>query len=248
MSGANLSETLLRTLRLYHEPVAVYLLEKEEGPFKDLARPKNRLSICQIVAHVREVGQGVLLTPQGLHCQTAAFVCGFPYKEERVLKTLYKFLSQKAAEKLYAERARLEPGRYQALAFVPLERVEAPPEVVLLVVDALQAAHLLDFYLLGAGLTELSLSHYPNAAVCGSMVKAFVEQSPVLSLPCPGAFSSGKMDRGELILAFPWQAFETALKVLQEKVQKGRVSFLGGPRLVGEDLCRNCPLISFGSG
>ncbi len=243
MEGKNLSELLLRTLRLYHEPVAVYFLEDTypEG----LVRPRNRLSICQIVAHVREVGEGVLLTPEGLHCQTAAFVCGFPFREERVKKTLYKFLKPEAAEQLYAERPRLPGGKFRALAFRPLEQIEEAPEVVLLVVDALQAAHLLDFYLLGSGISELPLTHYPNAAVCGSMVKAYLSGKPVLSLPCPGAFSSGKMDRGEIFLAFPRAAFEIVIRVLEEKARKGRVSFLGGPRLVGEDICRNCPLISF---
>ncbi len=247
MQGAEISTLLLRTLRLYHEPVAVYLLRKADPSFETFSRPRNRLSICQIVAHVREVGEGVLLRPEGLHCQTAAFMCGFPFREERVKKTLYKFLQPEAAERLYSSRSRLPAGEFEALAFSPLDRAESPPEVLLLVVDALQAAHLLDFYLLGSGASEIPLTHYPNAAVCGSMVKAYLEQKPVMSLPCPGAFSSGKMDRGELFLAFPWKAFEVVIRVLEDKARKGQVSFLGGPRLVGEDICRNCPLIAFRS-
>ncbi|MBX6422649.1 DUF169 domain-containing protein [Thermosulfurimonas sp. F29] len=243
MEGRKVSELMLRTLRLYHEPVAVYFLEGE--PSRPLARPKNRLSICQVVAHVREVGEGVFLTPEGLHCQTAAFVCGFPFREERVKKTLHKFLQPEAAERLYAERLRLPEGRFRGMAFLPLEEVTERPDAVLMVVDALQAAHLLDFYLFGSGRSELPLVHYPNAAVCGTMVRAYLTGEPALSLPCPGAFSSGKMDRGELFLAFSGPAFETVLRVLEDKAGKGRVSFLGGPRLVGEDTCRNCPLISF---
>ncbi|OAQ21622.1 DUF169 domain-containing protein [Thermosulfurimonas dismutans] len=239
------AELLLKTLRLYHDPVAVFFLRGDEE-FRPEARPKNRLSICQYLAHVREVGESLLLLPENLHCQTAAFVVGFPYREQNVMKTLHKFLQPEAAERLYRERPRLKEGEFRGFGFVPLAKAYRDPEVVLMVVDTLQAAHLLDFYLYGAGLTEIPLSHYPNAAVCGSMVKAYLTGYPVMSFPCPGAFSSGKMDRGELILAFPGEAFKIVLRVLEEKAREGKVSFLGGPRLVGEDICRNCPLITFG--
>lgn len=244
MSWQEAHELLLKTLRLYHDPVAVFFLGEGEE-FRPEARPKNRLSICQYLAHVREVGESLLLLPENLHCQTAAFVVGFPFKEKNVRQTLKKFLQPEAVEKLYRERPRLKEGRFKGFGFAPLAKAYRDPEVVLMVVDTLQAAHLLDFYLYGAGLTEVPFSHYPNAAVCGSLVKAYLTNSPVMSLPCPGAFSSGKMERGELILAFPGEAFKTVLRVLEEKARVGRVSFLGGPRLVGEDVCRNCPLIAF---
>jgi len=243
MEGRKLAELLLSTLRLYHDPVAVTFLSGE--PPSGLPRPRKRLSLCQVLAHVRETGEPVLVLPEDLHCQTAAFVCGWPFKEENVRKTLAKFLKPEPAETLYRKRPRLPEGAFRGFLFEPLARVEGEPQAILLVVDALQTAHLLDFYLYAEGLPELSLTHYPNAAVCGTMVKAYLEDRPVLSLPCPGAFSSGKMDRGELILGFSSRAFLKAVSVLEEKSEKGRVSFLGGAHLVGEDICRNCPLIAF---
>ncbi|QJA05667.1 hypothetical protein FVE67_02115 [Thermosulfurimonas marina] len=243
MEGRRIASLLLSTLRLYHDPVAVTFLTGDSP--SGLPRPKNRLSLCQVLAHVREVGEPVLVLPEDLHCQTAAFVCGWPFKEEKVRKTLSKFLKPEPAENLYRKRPRLPEGAFRGFLFEPLARVEGQPQAVLLVVDALQAAHLLDFYLYAEGLPELPLTHYPNAAVCGTMVKAYLEDRPVLSLPCPGAFSSGKMDRGELVLGFSTRAFLQVVSVLEEKASQGKVSFLGGAHLVGEDICRNCPLIAF---
>ena len=245
MRWEEISELLLKALRLYHDPVAVFFLREGEE-FRPEARPKNRLSICQYLAHVREVGESLLLLPENLHCHTAAFVVGFPYREERVMKSLHKFLRAETAERLYKERPRLKEGEFKGVGFSPLAKAHRDPEVVLLVVDSLQAAHLLNFYLYGAEVTEIPFSHSPNAAVCGTMVKAYLSGVPAMSFPCPGAFSSGKIERGEVILAFPGEAFKVVVKVLEEKARKGKVSFLGGPRLVGEDVCRNCPLISFG--
>ncbi len=244
MSWEEISNLLLRTLRLYHDPVAIFFLKSQEE-FQPESYPKRKLSICQYLAHVREVGESLLLTPEGLHCQTAAFVVGFPFKEKNVKASLYKFLQTEAAERLYQERARLPEGAFAGFGFAPLAKAYRQPELVFFVVDALQASHLLDFYLYASGKAEVSFPHYPNAAVCGTMVKAYLEDRPLLALPCPGAFSSGKMDRGELLLVFPWSAFEITVELLRKKAQEGQVSFLGGPRLVGEDICRNCPLISF---
>ncbi len=244
MEFPEVSELLLTTLRLYHDPVAVYFLDDPETFPVDLV-PKKKLSVCQCVAHVKNVGQSVLLTPERLHCQTAAFVMGFPFDERKVKKGLEKFLRKEAAERLYAERPRLSRESFKALALVPLPKAKSVPDVVFMIVDAFQASHLLDFYLYGASLTHLEFFHFPNAAVCGAIVSAKLNGRPVLALPCPGAFSSGKMERGEVILSLPFSAFELIVGVIRERLPEARVSFLGGERLVGNDVCRNCPLISF---
>lgn len=243
MEGRRIAELLLSTLRLYHDPVAVTFFS--EDPPSGFPRPKKRLSLCQVVAHVRETGEPVLVLPEDLHCQTAAFLCGWPFQEEKVRRVLGKFLRPEAAEILYQKRSRLPQGTLQGLLFEPLAQIKNHPAVFLLIVDALQATHLLNFYLYAEGLPELSLIHYSGAALCGTMVKAYLEDRPVLSLPCSGAFSSGKLERGELILGFSARAFKKVITVLEERASEGRVSFLGGAHLVGEDICRNCPLIAF---
>jgi uncharacterized protein (DUF169 family) len=236
---------LARHLRLYHHPVAIFFEPPRAGLHPVEAEPGNRLSFCQILAHVRQTGQSIRLRQNRLSCPTAADVFGLDRQEERAVKTLNKYVSLEAAEGFYQARERLLPGSRGSVALFPLEKSPAEPDAVVLVVDALQAMHLLDFYAMAKDMPEIPLSHNVNGADCANTVKAMERGGPQLALPCPDAFTSGKMERGEVVLAFPWPDFSCVTEVVAERAEKGRVSLLGGPGLVGSDVCRNCPLIKF---
>ncbi len=250
MHFRELEALLARHLRLYHHPVAVFFEDyaADETPEKALApeaEAGSRLSFCQVLAHVRQVGTSVRLEPRRLSCPTAADVFGFSRQEQKAVKTLNKYVGLESAERFYQERDRFRPGSKGAVCLFPLEKCPAEPDAVIMVVDALQAMHLLDFYAMAKDLPEIPLSHNVNGAACANTVKAIKRQGPQLALPCPGAFTSGKMERGEVVLAFSWPDFQAAAAVAQSRARQAKASLLGGPQLVGNDVCRNCPLIKF---
>ncbi len=239
-------ETLfMKYLRLYHHPVALFFEKGGERRMKPQFRAKNRMSFCQFLAFARETGHSVYMEPDKLGCPTASDLFGFKVDEEKCIKSLALYLEQKEAENFYHSRPRLPAGEVEAIGLAPLSLCTATPDAVIFVADALQAVHLMDFYVKGAEIAEVPMSHHVNGAACGNTVKAMQIGSPQIALPCPGAFTSGKMERSEMLIAFPWEALEKCAAALQERVAKGTVSLLGGPALVGMDVCRNCPLIKF---
>jgi len=239
-------ETLfMKHLRLYHHPVGIFFEEKGKNRIVPELVPKNKLSFCQLLAFVREVGESVRLEANRLGCITAADVFGFKNEREKAIKTLKNYLSPSEAESFYEVRPRFALGEIESVVLAPLGKCSEEPDAVVMVLDGLQAMHLLDFYAKAEDMSEIPLSHNVTGAACANAVKALKKNGPQLALPCPGAFTSGKMERGEMILAFPWKAFLKVGKVMEEKAEKGRVSLLGGEELVGNDVCRNCPLIKF---
>ncbi len=243
MSPREMEGLFMQYLRLYHHPVAIFLEGPEERRITPEFAAKNRLSFCQFLAFVRETGNSIYMEPPRLGCPTAADVFGLKVDPEKAIKTLTLYLSKEEAERFYESRPRLSEGEIEAVGLAPLALCEEEPDAVIFVTDALQAVHLLDFYAKGADQAEITMSHHVNGAACGNTIKAIKSGTPQLALPCPGAFTSGKMERGELLLAFPWPALTKCASVLKERAEKGSVSFLGGATLVGMDVCRNCPLI-----
>ncbi|GEM_PF-4491271 len=242
---SDIEEVLIRHLRLYHYPVAIFFERDGKEQISAEKRPKNRLSFCQLLAHVRQVGGSLRLYPKFLGCATAADLFGFSREEEKSLKTLNKYVSRDASERFYADRPRFAPGTISSVALCTLGRCDKEPDGVIMVVDSLQAMHLLDFYAKAVDKPDIPLGHSVNGAACANTVKALKQGAPQLAFPCPGAFTSGKMERGEVVLSFPWEAFQATVQVVFQRAEKGKFSLLGGPQLVGDDVCRNCPLIRF---
>ncbi len=245
MDFPQLEELFMRNLRLYHHPVALFFEADGPSRFQPTYRAKNRLSFCQFLAFAREYGGAVFMEADRLACSTAADLFGFKEERLKATKALAGYMPREEAERFYQARPRLAPGSCSGVGLAPLSQAQEPPDVVVFTVDALQATHLLDFYVAGVGCSEVTLTHHVNGAACGNSIKAFTLGTPQLALPCPGAFTSGKMDRSEMLLAFPWEALTACAGVLERRAAKGRVSLLGGPTLVGMDVCRNCPLIKF---
>ncbi len=247
MNPSDAEGLLFKHLRLYHYPVGLFF-EKEGGVddpgVAPQVVPRNSLSFCQFLVMAREVGHSVEVTPDKLGCSTAADVFGFKQEEERAVKTLRYYLG-KRAEDFYHQRPRFSPGEVRAIGLAPLSRCRREPDAVVMVTDTLQCAHMLDFFIKGSGLTHLDLSHKVNGAACANTVEALISGAPQVALPCPGAFTSGKVERGELFLAFGWEEFQIMMSVLSKRARRGVVSLLGGESLVGNDVCRNCPRIRF---
>lgn len=245
MDPSRSGSMLFEHLRLYHHPVGVFFERQGSAPrARPGVSPRNRLSFCQFLAFARQVGHTVSVMPDKLDCSTAVDVFGFKQEGQRAIKTLRYYLGSKA-EEFYHQRSRFPLGEIASVGLSPLSLCEERPDAVVMVVDSLQCAHLLDFYIRGSGATRVDLSHVVNGAACANTVEAVLKRRPQVAFPCPGAFTSGKVERGEMFLAFGWTQFEQTMEVLAERARKGRVSLLGGASLVGNDVCRNCPRIKF---
>ncbi|WP_456432770.1 DUF169 domain-containing protein [Thermosulfuriphilus sp.] len=246
---AQWQEMLFKNLKLYHYPVGIKFHFEEED-FSGLRVDKtckHRLTFCQFVAFVRMSGYSTKVSRESISCVTAADVFGFRQEREKCLKALKKFFPETGtAESFYATRPRLAPRELKGISLYPLEKLPFPADVVLIVCDTLQAGHLLDDTIAGLNQPTLSLTHKVNGAFCATAVSAYQSGGIELSLACPGAYTSGKMERGEIILYFPWSIFEKTMERLEERVNKQGASLLPGSRdYVGLDVCGNCPLVIF---
>ncbi len=246
---ANWQEVLFRHLKLYHYPVGIRFHWQEESldQIKVDKVCRNRLTFCQFVAFTRMSGYSTLISPGAISCVTAADVFGLRPDKEKCLKALKKFFPQEdPAQAFYQQRPRLSPQELKGISLWPLDKLPFKADLVLLVCDNLQATHLLDDTIAVSGQASLPFAHKVNGAFCGTAVSAYKHKRVELSLACPGAYTSGKMERGELILCFPWEIFEKVIHRLQERGTRQGASLLSGSRdYVGLDVCGNCPLMIF---
>ncbi len=235
----------MRHLRLYHYPVGIFFEKDGNKRAHYEFYPKNKISFCQLLAFSREVGKSAFLPPDKISCVTANDLFGLSVSKQRAVRSLRHYLQSDQAEEFYHKRPRIKQGPLDGVGASPLSQCDSPPDAVIFVVDNLQAMHLMDYYLKGSGGYEVQLTHHVNGAACGNTIKAIELNMPQMALPCPGAFSSGKLERGELIISFPYDALTQCFNAFKTQLERHGISLLRGKSLVGMDVCRNCPLIRF---
>jgi len=230
--STNLSESsreFQRLLRLRTCPVGVRLCSSEE----DLAQgkvPAVKLTLCQMIKGAAHAGWQLACPKDQMGCFTAQLMLGFREQtEEDVEHHVRQFTDNKqVARRMIENKPKLPFGQMAGVLTGPLGGFS--PDVVVFVVDALQALGLIEAYTYSTG-ENLSFVNGVSSAACSyGVIATYQSGRPNLSIPCVGAKRYGQLQDNELLFTVPLAVSEAMLANAQAMEQGGKwpIPIVGG--------------------
>lgn len=199
----SVSSEMQRLLRLGTQPVGVKFCR-----FADELRagtaPGGKVSVCQMVKGAAHAGWRLACSPEQMGCFTAQMVLGFRAPSEGdVAHHVKQFVDDPdTAARLVENKPKLPVGDLAGILVGPLaEGFE--PDVVLFLVDGLQAMGLLQACAHVAGENIATLNGMSSAVCAYGLVAPFENGRPNLAVPCVGSRRYGAFQDHELILTLP---------------------------------------------
>lgn len=247
-SFKKMEEILMRSLRLYHYPIAVNLLftEADVEDFKKATphyTPAKPLTFCQWEIAARMKGQTIVGDQKTLGCPDGKVSFGWSTVDEDDINFAAKQYGSRAlAEKMLLTKPILAKKSLKGLAVGPLGKAVIPPDVVHFYCDNIQSHNLAVDYMIATKTHPLRPMVCQNASTCGGTVFCWQEQTFNLTPSCPGSYNSGKTERGEVNVFIPGSQIGITVESL---VARRKTFGDEADAFPGADICNNCPLIHF---
>lgn len=248
-----MEEFLMRELRLYHHPVAIFWLqsETEVEAFKrdnDHAVPVKAMTFCQWEIAARMEDTTVLGTADKLGCTNARVTLGWHEIDAGEIRSQLKYCrDQEQAERFLRAKPAMQPGSLQAVVLSPLGKAWRRPDVVHFCCDNLQAYTLACDYMAATDTHPLRTQLTMSSAACGGSVHCWQEKTFNYTTACSGSYNAGKLERGECYVFIPGEQVSSVAERLAERQARHGASSITTPGdpFPGRDVCKNCPLIIF---
>lgn len=223
------SREFQRLLRLRTYPVGVRLCPAEE----ELAQgkvPAVKLTLCQMIKGAAHAGWQLACPKDQMGCFTAQLILGFRQQTEKDVEHHVRQFTddEQVARRMIENKPKLPFGQMAGVLTGPLG--EFPPDVLVFVVDALQALGLIEAYTYSTG-ESLSFVNGVSSAACSyGVVAAYQSGKPNLAIPCVGAKRYGQLQDNELLFTVPLAVAETMLANAQAMEQGGKwpIPIVGG--------------------
>jgi Uncharacterized protein conserved in archaea len=243
-----MEEIVMRAFRLYHHPIAVTFLftEDEVAQFKSATPhyvPVRPLTFCQWEIAARMKGQTIVGDRKTLGCPNGKISFGWGKVEKEEVDFFVKqYGSRELAEKMLLTKPKLPKNTLKGLAVGPLGKAVLPPHVVHFYCDNIQSHNLAVDYMVATRTHPLRPMVCENSSACGGAVFCWQEGTFNLTPSCPGSYSSGKTERGEVNVFIPgWHIEATVQRLVARSKERGDEA----DEFPGADICKNCPLIAF---
>lgn len=252
-----MQDVLMRELRLYHHPVAVYFFTDDARleKFKSQAGylvPAKPITFCQWEIAARMQNKTVLAGKEMMGCSNAQVSFGWKEIDEKEIKSQQKYCTDLAqAERFLRSKPALPAGLLKALAVGPLgaapEDADLAPDVIHFYCDNMQSYHLAVDYMAAADTHPLRPNVTMSSSACGGSVFCYQEQSFNMCPACSGSYNAGKTERGEVNVFIPGGRIEATVRRLLARIEKTGASSITRPGdpFPGGDICKNCSVIAF---
>ncbi len=130
---AELQRSIMQSLGLRWQPVAVSLIDKDEL-LPDVPMPPENLRFCQAMMAARR-GASILMPPHRHSCPDGTSIFGMTGVPEKlatgeIYVLFHKVVNAEAAARMVAERPTLQPKSRRATYVAPLAKTVREPEVV----------------------------------------------------------------------------------------------------------------------
>lgn len=250
LSHQEMSDALEYLYRLSYHPVAVKFFwdQSEYDSFKAEKVPGPKMTVCQIALASRMSNQVVKATDDNLMCGNARTCFGFREPSDQEVDGHVKYTADWDLAKECLLAKSMLPKGLKGFATAPLGKADFTPDVLFMVVDALQAYHIFNDYIGAKRVPSLSFKHTVNSAVCGGMAYCYNEQKPNMNTMCAGSYTSGKTERGEVNVYIPGKDVgELVKQLVRRTVKYGGTSMIGsgGVDFPGLHVCKQCPMVRF---
>ncbi len=253
LTYSSMQETLMRELRLYHHPIAVYFLTSDEKveQFKkntDYSVPVKPLTYCQWEIAARMQAKTILGTKEHLGCTNGQVSFGWREIDDREVKSQSKYcVDLDQAERFLRSKPTMPLNSVKAVAIGPLGTAPMQPDVVHFYCDNLQSYHLAVDYMAGTNTHPLRPMVTMSSSACGGSVFTHLEQTFNICPACSGSYNAGKTERGEVNVFIPGPHIEATVNRLLQRINNSGSSSITRPGdpFPGADICKNCPIIIF---
>lgn len=250
-----MQDFLMKELRLYHYPIAVYFFFDQEKLDEYIAKtdfvtPIRPVTYCQYEVQSRMKGHSVLGFKENMGCSNSLVSFGWNPIDDNEIKSHAKYTTDlDQAERFLRSKPRLKEGLI-ALATGPLGDAIMEPSTVHFYVDNMQGYHLGVDYMAATNTHPLRPMMTMNSAACGGAAYSFMEQTFNFAPACSGSYNAGKTERGEINVFIPGSQIEATVNRLKARVSDhgGASITRPGDPLPGADVCKNCPLLIFKKG
>lgn len=248
---AEMADALEYLYKLDYHPVAVKFFwdEQEYNDFPAEKVPGAKMTLCQMALASRMNNHIVKAREDHLLCGNAKTCLGMRQASDEEVEGHVKYTADwDLARECLLAKPMLPLGKLKGFMTAPLGRTPVAPDVVFMVVNPLQAYHILNDYIGAKRVPSLQFNHTINSAVCGGMVWCYNEQKPNMNTMCAGSYTSGKTEKGEVNLFIPGGDMGALVKqLLRRTAQYGGSSMLGSPgqEWPGLHVCKKCPMVRF---
>lgn len=252
LTYAEMADALEYLYKLDYHPVAVkFFWDREEyEKFPAEIVPGPKMTLCQIALAARMNDYVIKADAEKLLCGNAKTCLGFRAASDEEVEGHVKYTADwDWARECLLAKPMLPVGDLKGFAMAPLGKTNFEPDVVFMVVNPLQAYHILNDYIGGTKSNPtLQFNHTINSAVCGGMVWTYKEQKPNMNTMCAGSYTSGKTEKGEVNVYIPGRDIgAVAAQLIKRTAKYGGASMLGSPgqEWPGLHVCKKCPMVKF---
>lgn len=215
------SRTLMESLGLKYEPVAISLIRKGEAIPEGYARPDKPLRHCQAIMGARR-GEMLLVQADRQACPVGASSLGFVQAPEKVASGEFHhnmgiYAEQAAARATIEQRPSLEAGSMEATALAPLSKATLKPDVVVMTGTPEQM-----FWILPAATTFSNGGRVTadmaavQAACADATLKPYLTGHVNISLGCFGCRKTTDIAPEEMLVGIPVDRMREIVAAVRE--------------------------------
>jgi uncharacterized protein (DUF169 family) len=206
-----LDEALGRYVRPDTFPLAIRMIKPGEALPEGVKVPSKSMGehwiVCQSIGVARRYGWGIAVGREDVICPLAAIAFGFRKPNEEFLKGFVSVgmycKDESAAASMEASTWKFEPGTYDYVCIMPLNRATFEPHVVAVYANSAQIMRLVhaSLYQRGGRLSSTTGGRLDCAEI---VIQTLTTNEPKVILPCNGDRVFGMAQDSEMAFAFPW--------------------------------------------
>jgi len=195
-------------LGLSRHPVGIRLLGKDDPVPSELPEPPSPLRHCQAI-HEASEGEVLLIPMEKQACFAARAALGMAPLPEKVASGEVPYLhglarSREVAARIMAEIPKLPAGSIKATVVGALDRMPCEPQVIVMIVNPLQAMWIANAFLYDQGGPRLTANFAGMQASCGDATVIPYKTGRVnFSVGCYGCRSAGGLGPEEMYVGLP---------------------------------------------
>lgn len=210
-------------------PVAIKILKDKKEipsgartPLKDL---KVKIAHCQAQSICRKYGWTIAMTREDLGCAISGYTYGWEsiQKEEAIhfFIRMHYASNEEAALKILQTTRALEPGKYKAVVYSPLEWTKIEPDIILLYLNPAQLMRCLHGTTHRTGL-PITSSFSGRAGSCTEgVLGAFLDQSSKVVVPGNGDRVWASVQDHEMAYVLPSSHLKDLIHGLAKTHERG---------------------------
>ncbi len=226
MKWSDWTRSMEHFLRLKTFPVGLKMLEDPEELNKNpwLRRPKEKLSLCQLITIVRTYDWTVGGTADDLVAPVCAGVLGLAelpdFVKDGSMRSVVWLEKKQDAALCESVIQRIPCGRYKAFILAPTAYDPFVPDIILVYANPAQMSLMVNA--IQYDKFERQVFYSVGEGSCSDVIgRCFVDRVPALSIPCYGERRFGHAADDELAIGLPAEDCPRILGNLEKLYKKG---------------------------